>query len=93
MKKTQILLMISSFDWRPSANKIPIGNDKIIPVIPMIRANMNPPNSFDGMYVREIGIKLSSCSATGLSKNDQYKTTKTKVIGTLNMDSLDRLIC
>ena len=54
MKKTQILLIISRLDCLPSAKKMPIimtddSRDTVI------RVNMKPPNSFDGIYVREIG--------------------------------------
>jgi len=84
MKKTQILLMISSFDWRPSANRIPIGNDKI-----MVR--ISPSRMMNGLYEwpdKTIILKklLKEFDLSGLRQldiscaNSNYFETSGKVI-------------
>ena len=44
MNSTHNILSVGIFDRRPSASAIPIGNEKVIPVIPRIRVSMMPPN-------------------------------------------------
>ena len=41
---TDSIRIAGSFDWRPSASKIPIGRDKIMPDKPATRLSINPPN-------------------------------------------------
>ena len=44
INKIHSMLNTGIFDFRPSANKIPIGREKDIPVTPIIRVSIIPPN-------------------------------------------------
>ena len=44
MKLTQAHRMTTSLDCLPRASRMPIGSEKAMPVTPMTRVSMNPPN-------------------------------------------------
>ena len=54
MKATQTIRSAGKCDIRPSANAIPSGREKTIPVTPMTRVNMMPPNRLVGTGSRPI---------------------------------------
>jgi hypothetical protein len=56
IKQTHTAFKIGRFDWRPSANNIPIGSDNAIPVTPIRTASINPPNLSESIDSEPKGI-------------------------------------
>ena len=66
IKPTQIIFITGKFDCLPNANKIPIGKEATIPVIPTISDKVNPPIFSDSTNGKPKGKSVSKVSTNGL---------------------------
>ena len=62
---TQIIFITGRFDCLPKANKIPIGKEATIPVIPTISDKVNPPIFSDSTVGRPKGRIVSKVFTNG----------------------------
>ena len=78
IKPTQIIFITGKFDCLPNANKMPIGKEATIPVIPTISDKVNPPIFSDSTVGRLKGRIVSKVFTSGSETMKKNKIVNTK---------------